>query len=199
MYKSLKTYIHSTSLSPFQNTVRIIIPIFKNQRQTPAALLFSFLALCSLLFAANGCGYSLHGRSALPFHDVAIGIIENNTVEPKLQDSLTVALTQEFLKEGITVTPAAQYRLSGVIHTFSLRILSEKSDVAAEYEVTIKGDFRIIDASGKITEMKQVGSPFIVSFPSSGQLNELIAFKEQASNKALQDMAAEIVANLIYR
>jgi hypothetical protein len=187
------------SLFPLQHIVRTMIPIFQNLRQTPATLLFPFLALCSLLFAINGCGYTLHGRSALPFQDVAIGVIENKTVEPKLQDNLAVALTQEFLKEGITVTPAAQYKLSGVIHTFSLRILSEKSDVAAEYEVTIKGDFRIIDPSGKITEMKQVGSPFIVSFPSSGQLNELIAFKEQASNRALQDMAAEIVANLIYR
>lgn len=161
----------------------------------------SFLipVLCFLLFVMSGCGYAIHRGASLPFREIAIGTIENKTVEPKLQDTLAVALTQEFLKQGITVSPSAPHTLSGVIHTFELRILSEKSDVAAEYEVVIQGNFRLTDPSGKVSEWKNVGSPFIVSFPATGQLNELIGRKEQASLKALKETAGEIVALLLYQ
>ena len=78
-------------------------------------------------------------------------------------------------------------------------MLSEKSDVAAEYEVTIIGDFKLTDPKGNIKEFKGIGSPFIVSFSGAGLLNALIANKELASERALKDMASEIVATLIYR
>ncbi len=159
----------------------------------------SFLLSCNLLLVLSGCGYSLHTKASLPFDAIRIGTIENKTLEPKLQDGLNRSLTGEFLKQGITVQNNAGYKLEGVIHKFELRVLSEKSDVASEYEVTIKGDFRLVDPAGKIKEIKDIGSPFIVSFYGSGKLNELIAYKEQASERALKDMAAEIVATLLYR
>jgi hypothetical protein len=159
----------------------------------------SFLLSCNLLLVLSGCGYSLHTKASLPFDAIRIGTIENKTLEPKLQDGLNLFLTGEFLKQGIAVQNNAGYKLEGVIHKFELRVLSEKSDVASEYEVTIKGDFRLVDPAGKIKEFKDIGSPFIVSFYGSGKLNELIAHKEQASETALKDMAAEIVATLLYR
>jgi len=158
-----------------------------------------FLLSCNLLLVLSGCGYSLHTKASLPFDAIRIGTIENKTLEPKLQDGLNRSLTGEFLKQGITVQNNAGYKLEGVIHKFELRVLSEKSEVASEYEVTIKGDFRLIDPAGKIKEFKNIGSPFIVSFYGSGKLNELIAYKEQASERALKDMAAEIVATFLYR
>jgi outer membrane lipopolysaccharide assembly protein LptE/RlpB len=163
-------------------------------------LFYMLLVLsCNLLLVLSGCGYSLHTKASLPFDAIRIGTIENKTLEPKLQDGLNRSLTGEFLKQGITVQNNAGYKLEGVIHKFELRVLSEKSDVASEYEVTIKGDFRLVDPAGKIKEFKDIGSPFIVSFYGSGKLNELIAHKEQASERALKDMAAEIVATLLYR
>lgn len=154
------------------------------------------LALCSLLFFISGCGYALHRGDSLPFQEIAVGTLENKTPEPRLQDTLSVALTQELLKQGVTVSPAAPYTLSGVIHTFELRMLSEKADVAAEYEIVLQGDFMLADPAGEVTEWKNVGSPFIVSFPASGQLNELIALKENASLRAVRDIAREVVALL---
>jgi outer membrane lipopolysaccharide assembly protein LptE/RlpB len=159
----------------------------------------SFLLSCNLLLVLSGCGYSLHTKASLPFDAIRIGTIENKTLEPKLQDGLNRSLTGEFLKQGITVQNNAGYKLEGVIHKFELRVLSEKSEVASEYEVTIKGNFKLVDPAGKIKEFKDIGSPFIISFYGSGKLNELIAHKEQASERALQDMAAEIVSNLLYR
>jgi hypothetical protein len=164
--------------------------------------LFSVLLLLTAyfsLFTFYGCGYSIHKKASLPFDAVRIGKIENKTVEPKLQDRLSKALTEEFLKQGISVYSGAGYQLSGTIHYFELQILSEKADVAVEYEITIKGDFKLADPSGNVKEFKNIGSPFIVSFSGSGTLNELIASKELASERAIQDMAMEIVSALIYQ
>ncbi len=71
--------------------------------------------------------------------------------------------------------------------------------MAVEYEVTIIGDFRLIDPEGKIKEFRDIGSPFIVSFSGTGLLNELIANKENITEKAVKDMAADVVAAIIYR
>ncbi|MCJ7482328.1 MAG: LPS assembly lipoprotein LptE [Thermodesulfovibrionales bacterium] len=160
---------------------------------------FSLFAVCCLLTTLFGCGYTLHGKASLPFHAIHIGIIENRTVEPKLQDKLYQTLTDEFLKQGIAVYHRADYQLKGKIDQFELRIMSETSDVATEYEVIIKGDFTITGPSGYIKELKDVGSPFIISFSGSGQLTTLLSFKELASDRAVRDMAQEIVAALIYR
>ena len=156
-------------------------------------------AVCCLLTTLFGCGYTLHGKASLPFHAIHIGIIENRTVEPKLQDKLYQTLTDEFLKQGIAVYHRADYQLKGKIDQFELRIMSETSDVATQYEVIIKGDFTITGPSGYIKELKDVGSPFIISFSGSGQLTTLLSFKELASDRAVRDMAQEIVAALIYR
>jgi len=158
------------------------------------------IALCSVLYAfcLAGCGYTLHSRTALPFDSVQIERIENRTLEPKLQDRLHRALTEEFLKNGITVLPSADYKLSGTINRFELHVLSEKRGVAVEYEAVIKGDFRLKGPSGDTKDMKNIGSPFIVSFPGSGVLEDVLAFKELASEKAVKDIAMEIVGILIY-
>jgi hypothetical protein len=156
-------------------------------------------AACCLLFAASGCGYSLQNKATLPFQAIQIGKIENATVEPKLQDMLYRALTDDFLKHGVVVNRDAGYKLSGRINHFELLILSEKSDIATEYEVVIKGNFTLTDPSGKIKELKNTGSPFIVSFSGPGTLNNLIASKELASEKAMRDMAMEIVGIILYQ
>jgi len=152
-----------------------------------------------LPFAVCGCGYTMYGKAALPFESIAIGTIENKTVEPKLQDKLYQSLTEEFLKQGIRVSPDADYKLRGKINQFELIILSEKSGIAAEYRVIIRGDFELVMPTGDVKNLKGMGSPFIVSFRSNNLLEDVIANKERASEKAIRDMAVEIIANLIYR
>jgi hypothetical protein len=159
------------------------------------------LVLCSLLSALCqfGCGYTMHNKASLPFTAIKMGKIENKTLEPKLQDRLYRALTDEFLKQGVSVNPDAAYKISGTIHQFDLRILSEKSDVAVDYEVVVKADFTLTDPSGNTKEFRNIESPFIISFSGPGPLNDLIASKELASEQAMRDVAMEIVAGLIYR
>lgn len=155
-----------------------------------------FIIYCFLFLYS--CGYTLHNKVSLPFDSIRIGSIENMTAEPKLQDHLHQALAEEFLKRGVNVYSGSGYELSGVIDKFELKILSEKSELAAEYEVIMKGDFQLIGPSGDVRELKNMGSPFIVSFDSTGILNELIAAKEFALHRAVKDMAEEISAAIIY-
>ncbi len=161
-------------------------------------LVLSLFTLHFSLFTLYGCGYTIHGKMSLPFASIQVGKIENTTLEPKLQDKLQRALTEEFLKQGISVNPDGGYKLSGKIYQFDLRVLSEKKDIATEYEVIIKGDFSLVDPSGNIEDFKNIGSPFIVSFQSSDMLEEVLALKEIVSERAIRDMATEIVSILIY-
>jgi Lipopolysaccharide-assembly len=156
-------------------------------------------AVCCLLSTLFSCGYTFHSRASLPFHAIQIDGIENRTDEPKLQDKLSQALTDEFLRQGIAVYHGAGYHLRGKIKLFDLRILSETSDVATEYEVIIKGDFTMTDPAGDIKEFKDIGSPFIISFSATENLSGLLALKEIASDRSVRDMAQQIVAALIYR
>lgn len=146
-----------------------------------------------------GCGYTLHSSSSLPFDTVRIGKIENKTVEPKLQDMLYQALTEEFLKHGIAVSPNAEHEITGVIDQFDLQLVAEKADVAAEYEVIMKGNFSLIAPAGERKEFVNIGSPFLVSFSGYGPLNEIMALKEKASESAVREIAVTIVAAILYR
>jgi outer membrane lipopolysaccharide assembly protein LptE/RlpB len=151
-------------------------------------------AFCLLL---TGCGYTIHGKAGLPFSSVAIGGIVNRTFEPRLEDRMQVALADELMKSGFIIDSNSGYRINGSLTAFELRTLSEKAGVAAEYEVTVKGDFRLVDPSGKARELRNHGV-FIVSFPSTDSLQNVIALKEKATERALRDLSTEIIASIIY-
>ncbi len=151
------------------------------------------------LFLVSGCGYSLHPQSALPATEVSIGLIENKTAEPKLQDKLSRALTEEFMKQGVRVVPSADHTLAAVISRFEMVSMSEKEGVTVDYRVTVNVDFRVLDRSGKVIETKSVASPFIVSVTEEANLGSLLASKEVAEEKTMRDVAMEIVGELLFR
>lgn len=154
--------------------------------------LLLFILLCS-------CGYSMHRYSSLPFTEIKIGLIENRTLEPKLQDKLHKSLTEEFLNHGISINPAAGLKITGIIHSFDMMTLSEKKGVAVEYQVIIKADFRIIDEKGDIKDIKNISSPFIVPFTGSEDFGRLLANRDAAMERALSDVAMQIIGSLIYK
>ncbi|OGW25462.1 MAG: hypothetical protein A2X59_11935 [Nitrospirae bacterium GWC2_42_7] len=159
---------------------------------------FSLTIFISLIFL-NSCGYSIHRYSELPFKEIKIGLIENKTLEPKLQDKLHKALTEEFLKHGIMIEPDADLKLSGIIHKFSLDGLSEKNGVVIEYKAIINVDFMLTDEKDETRFIKNISSPFIVSMTGSNDFGSLIANKDLAETKAMKDVAMEIVGALIYK
>lgn len=157
------------------------------------------VAAVTLVLMLGGCGYSVYRHSSLPFGEINIGRIDNATLEPKLQDKLSNALTEEFEKQGIVVTPEAQLKLSGRVTRFDMTSLSEKNGVTVEYRITVDADFIITDETGKVIETRHVTSPFIVSFTGTGDLTTLLASRDLAEERAMKDLSQELVGMLIYK
>ncbi|MCE5195329.1 MAG: LPS assembly lipoprotein LptE [Nitrospiraceae bacterium] len=158
---------------------------------------FLLLAACFLPLIA-GCGYTIQGKDTLPFEYVKIGRIENKTYEPKLEDRLYKALTDELMKNGFVISRSAGHVISGVINEFHLRPLSEKDGYAVEYEVIVKGRFILTAPDGKTKELRNSGA-FIVSFYNAGNIQSIVASKETATDTALKNLASEIRAGIIYQ
>ncbi len=152
-----------------------------------------------ILTVGYGCGYSVHRQSALPFKDIHIAPIENKTLEPKLQDKLHKALIMEFTKHGVQINPSSGTTLTGAIYTFEMFTLSVKNDTTAEYRVNAAVNFTFQSENGEIREIKDIRSPFIVSFSSGEALSETLANRDLAEEMALEDVAMQIVGFLIYR
>jgi outer membrane lipopolysaccharide assembly protein LptE/RlpB len=162
-------------------------------------ILFNIVFISIAALACSGCGYSIHPQSALPAKEVEIGLIENMTVEPKLQDKLQKALTEEFMKQGIRVSRGAEYRITGVVNSFDLVSLSEKGGVTVEYRVAVSAEFRLFDRGGRVLMTKITSSPFIVSVTDQGDLGNLLAVKDTAEERAMADIAMEIVGAFMFR
>lgn len=154
---------------------------------------------CLAVLVTSGCGYSLHGKKDLPFTEIRIGKIENLSLEPKLQDKLHKALVREFTRNGITVTPSVGNVLSGVVRRFDMSSLSEKKDITVEYRIIIEADFTYKDSDGNVRVTKKVASPFIVSSPGSKDMGVLLGSRDVAEEKAVADIAMEIVGALIFK
>jgi outer membrane lipopolysaccharide assembly protein LptE/RlpB len=152
----------------------------------------------TFILLLGGCGYSVHRHASLPFGEINIGRIDNATLEPKLQDKLHRALTEEFTEQGILVTPDAQLKLTGSITKFDMISLSEKEGVTVEYRVMVDADFRITDAKGKVREARHLSSPFIVSFTGS-DLTNILADRDLAEGRAMKDLSQELIGTLIYK
>jgi outer membrane lipopolysaccharide assembly protein LptE/RlpB len=162
-------------------------------------VLFNIVIIFIAALAAAGCGYSIHPQSALPQKEISIGLIDNRTVEPKLQDKLQRALTEEFMKQGVRVSRAAEYKITGTVNSFDLVGLSEKGGVIVEYKVTMSAEFRLLDREGKVVSVKTISSPFIVTLSDPGDLGRLLALKDTAEEQAVADVAMEIVGAFMFR
>lgn len=161
----------------------------------PSVIFFSIL----LLFFLFGCGYTIQKKADLPFDTVWVGNIENKTVEPKLQDSLSRHLSETFMEYGFKVKPQAQYVIEGDIISFKLEPLVEKDLIAAQYRVTIKANLRIKDIKSSQTYPIHIESPFVVYFGSFENLEKVLIAKDSATDKAIKDLAHEVIRFIIYK
>jgi outer membrane lipopolysaccharide assembly protein LptE/RlpB len=156
------------------------------------------LNICFMLLL-SGCGYTIQGKASLPFQTVKIGKIVNKTYELRLEDRMQRALAAELLKTGFTLGADSGYSIEGVLNVFELRVLSVRVTEASEYEVIVKGDFRLIEPSGKVRTLRS-GGIFITSFVSTEEsLTSVVAGKELATERALRDFSSEIVASILYQ
>lgn len=163
-------------------------------RKSVLILVFLF---CAAVFL-NACGYAVRGKAELPFDSISLGRIENQTLEPKLQDKLNRALAETFTAYGFTLSSSAKYRIEAYITKFMLTALSEQELTASEYEISILAEFRLIDTEKNITRKIEGTSPFTTSFTAVSPLENLTAKKELAMEYALKNLAEELARRIVY-
>jgi hypothetical protein len=174
---------------------KITLMVHYRRRQTVRNICL-LIAVCCLVV---GCGYTIQRKADLPFESIAIGKIENKTVEPKLQDKLSRALAGTFMEYGVQVNPSARYRVEGDITGFELRVLSEKELVATQYEVFTKANFRVIDIEeGRSASLMDTQGPFVTYLLATGKLDMVLAQKELATEQAIKSLSQELARRLIY-
>jgi outer membrane lipopolysaccharide assembly protein LptE/RlpB len=163
-------------------------------------LLYSLrLSLLTAVLIMAGCGYSIHPQSSLPAGKVRVEPVVNKTREPKLEDKLHRALTEEFVKQGVKLDASADYTLFVSINGFTVISMAEREGVTVDYRIVANVNFRVLDRSGKVIQAGDVDSPFIVSVPAAENLGTLLASKEAAEEEAMRDIAMEVVGAFIYR
>src|SRR5208283_3327860 len=162
-------------------------------------LLFTFYFLLLTCFL-SGCGYTIQTRATLPFETISVGTIENKTSEPKLQDRLHETLAETFAQYGYGVSSSARYRLEGEIYRFELVPTTEVNLTATQYQIVIKGSFRLMDTeTGKAIHLAS-DSPFITYFNANptDRLEEIMTQKELAETSALANLAQTLVSLVTY-
>lgn len=163
---------------------------------------------CILLFISCflfvSCGYRFIGSGSLPFDSVTITPVRNNTYEPKLEDRMHMALSNEFINQGMEVKAAGRHNsipssdtvLETTIKTFALGAVAAVDETVKEQEIIMHVDIKLI-SNGKITEFNSMVSPIKITFQSTGTISESVALKEAAADKACREIAKEIVSKII--
>lgn len=156
---------------------------------TPLFFIFAILV--------SSCGYRFIGSGSLPFDSITIKPVRNNTYEPKLEDRMHMALSNEFINQGMEVRAAGTDAvLETTIITFALGAVAAVDETVKEQEIIMNVDLRLL-SSGKITEFNSLSSPIKITFQSTGTVKESVARKEAAADKACREIAKEIVSKII--
>ncbi len=161
-------------------------------------LLSTYCLLLTVLL--SGCGYTIETRATLPFDTISVGKIENKTSEPKLQDMCHLALAETFSQFGYEVSFFARYRLQGEIYRFELIPTTEVNLAATQYQIVMKGSFKLVDTeSGKSIPLP-ADSPFITYFNANttDTLEEIMTQKELAEASAMANLAQTLVSLVTY-
>lgn len=150
-----------------------------------------------LAFFVSSCGYRMVGSRLLPFNSITIKPVKNNTYEPKLEDRMHKALSNEFTYQGIEVKTAnAAADLESTVTTFALGAVAAVDETVKEQQIIMHVDLKLI-TDGKVKEFKGMASPIKITFQSVGTVSESVARKEIAADKACREIAKEIVSRII--
>jgi hypothetical protein len=139
------------------------------------------------------------GSKHLHFKSVTIKPVENKTYEPKLEESLHRALSEEFISQGIKVVAYdGDITIETKINTFELGSIAAIDENVQEQSVTMRVDVKILDKE-RVIEFVAMESPIRVTFQSTGTVSDSVIHKERAIEKACSEIAGEIVGKMVLR
>ncbi|MCK5286306.1 MAG: hypothetical protein KAJ59_00700, partial [Thermodesulfovibrionia bacterium] len=147
----------------------------------------------------SSCGYHMVGSKHLDFKSVTIKPVENKTYEPKLEESLHRALSEEFISQGIKVVAYdGDISIETKINTFELGSIAAIDENVQEQSVTMRVDVKILDKE-RVIEFVAMESPIRITFQSTGTVSDSVINKERAIDKACREIAGEIVGKMVLR
>ncbi|MCK5511429.1 MAG: hypothetical protein KAI96_01395 [Thermodesulfovibrionia bacterium] len=139
------------------------------------------------------------GSKHLDFKSVTIKPVENKTYEPKLEESLHRALSEEFISQGIKVVAYdGDISIETKINTFELGSIAAIDENVQEQSVTMRVDVKILDKE-RVIEFVAMESPIRITFQSTGTVSDSVINKERAIDKACREIAGEIVGKMVLR
>jgi hypothetical protein len=139
------------------------------------------------------------GSKHLHFKSVTIKPVENKTYEPKLEESLHRALSEEFISQGIKVVAYdGDISIETKINTFELGSIAAIDENVQEQSVTMRVDVKILDKE-RVIEFVAMESPIRITFQSTGTVSDSVIHKERAIDKACSEIAEEIVGKMVLR
>ena len=104
------------------------------------------------------------------------------------------------MEYGVDISSSARYRIEGTINKFMIYPVAERNLQAVEYQISIVGNFKIIDTqTKKVTDLGDVTSPYLTYFRSTGLLVSVLAEKDTAAEKAIKDLSQEVVLRILYK
>ncbi len=158
-----------------------------------------FLLLTSLFLLLISCGYHMTGSKLLPFNSITIRPVQNKTYEPRLEERLHNALSNEFINQGIEVKiSGGDVDLQTTITSFQLGAIGAVDETVKEQEIIMQADIKLTDKE-RVTEFKTMHSPIKITFESVGNVGESVANKEVSTDKASREIAREIIGQIIMR
>ena len=160
---------------------------------------FVFTIFAFSLFLAAGCGYSFYVGVAGDLSTIAIENLENKTYEHRLETLATEAIRDEFIFDGnlkLVKEREADLRLSGSVIEYVLDPLTYDEDDEAEgYQLKIRAKLTLENLRDDKTMWKdkiiEGDARYLLSGPLAGT-------ETGARDKALKDLAKEIVRQIIY-
>jgi hypothetical protein len=168
---------------------------YETSRTVKINICCTLVLISCFLFVS--CGYRFTGSSSLPFDSITIKPVRNNTYEPKLEERMHLALSTEFINQGMAVKAAGSDAvLETTITAFALGAVAAVDETVKEQEIIMQVDLRLT-SNGKTTEFNSMVSPIKITFQSTGTVSESVAQKETAADKACREIAKEIVSKLI--
>ncbi len=147
----------------------------------------------------NGCGYNLHTKSDLPFKEIYLRKIDNQTLEPGLQDRMRKIAYQKLAENGFKLTSSAEKVLDIQITNYKLSTLSEIGLTTVEYQILLNVRAILYDSNGNKLKELQPTAPFTTYFRVTRDLQSIIANRNLAIESLMNDICDDLIRKLIFQ
>lgn len=160
------------------------------------------MIFCGLIICFAGCGYTLVGQGSLPKHikTIAIPIFTNKTLEKGVEDIITQAIIEKFVKDGkvrLVSETEADALVTGSIQLYKsdeAMTYNEQNEIAS-YKLVVKVNVELRDlVNDKVLwEMENLTEDD--EFAGGPDVNP--TQEEENEEKALKELADELAQRVL--